>query len=452
MSIRPLALWMNGEFVGRWWSTRSGEGRLEYDRTWRTSRIGRPLSLSLPFAAEDAVLRGDVVDRWFDNLLPDSDAIRRRLGVMHRVDARDAHALLGAIGRDCVGALQVCPEDEPPSRVDTITCRPMTDADVAHHLLQVASPVSFGSPVASPRDFRISLAGAQEKSALLWHDGQWCIPTGATPTTHILKLPMGQVGAMQADFRSSVENEWLCLTLLRAMGLPAAESRIARFPGPNGHVSALVVTRFDRRRDTGTAHDWIVRLPQEDCCQATGTAADRKYESEGGPGLQRILTLLESGDRPHDDIHAFTLTQLAFWLLAARDGHAKNFSIFLRAGGRYRLTPIYDVLSAWPIVGTGAQELHLRDVQLAMALRGKAPHRRLDSIHVTHWRALAARAGGAGLFDAMVAMVETLPDALAAVEPQLPADFPLVVWERIRDGVLGQRTKFLAALAAGVEG
>ena len=209
MSGSPLALWMNGERVGRWWSTRSGEARLEYDRTWRESRIGRPISLSLPFAADDTVLRGDVVERWFDNLLPDSETIRRRLGAMHSVDSRDAHALLGAIGRDCVGALHLCPESEAPSRVDVITGHRITDAEVADHLLRVVAPLPFGSPEVSPRDFRISLAGAQEKTALLWHDGGWHIPTGATPTTHILKLPMGQVGAMQADFRSSVENEWL---------------------------------------------------------------------------------------------------------------------------------------------------------------------------------------------------------------------------------------------------
>jgi serine/threonine-protein kinase HipA len=439
---------MNGEFVGRWWSTRSGEGRLEYDQAWRQSRIGRPLSLSLPFGADHTALRGDVVERWFENLLPDSDIIRRRLGATHQVDARDAHALLGAIGRDCVGALQLCPDDEPPSRVDTITYHPLTEGEVAAHLLRVVSPLPFGSPDASTRDFRISLAGAQEKTALLWHDGGWCVPTGATPTTHILKLPMGQVGAMQADFRSSVENEWLCLTLLRAMGLPTAESRIAHFAGESGVVKALVVTRFDRRRDTDATRDWIVRLPQEDCCQATGTAADRKYESEGGPGIPRILTLLENSDRSQHDMRTFTLTQLAFWLLAAPDGHAKNFSIFLRASGRYRLTPIYDVLSAWPIVGKGPQELHVRDVQLAMALRGKKPHRRLDSIHVTHWRALAERAGVSDLFESMVAMVDAIPATLALVEPQLPADFPALVWERIRDGLLAQRERFQAAMVA----
>jgi len=261
-----LTLWMNGELVGRWWSTRSGEGRLEYDPSWRASPLGRPLSLSLPFHPEGEALRGAVVEQWFDNLLPDSDIIRRRLAAQYQVDARDPHALLGAIGRDCIGALHLCVDGETPGRVDVITSLPLTDEEVALHLLQVAAPLPFGSPSAPARDFRISLAGAQEKSALLWDGDRWCVPTGATPTTHILKLQMGQVGAVQADFSSSVENEWLCLTLLGVMGLPVAESHIGRFPGPEAPVAALVVTRFDRRRDVSAERDWIVRLPQEDCC------------------------------------------------------------------------------------------------------------------------------------------------------------------------------------------
>jgi serine/threonine-protein kinase HipA len=260
---------------------------------------------------------------------------------------------------------------------------------------------------------------------------------------------MGQVGAVKADFSNSVENEWLCLTLLGAMGLPVAESHIRKFPGPEAPVAALVVTRFDRRRDASAERDWIVRLPQEDCCQATGTPPDRKYEADGGPGINRILTLLEGSDRADADMRTFVLIQLAFWLLAAPDGHAKIFSILLRRRGQHRLTPIYDALSAWPIVGRGPQQLHARDVQMAMALRGTKPHRRLDTIHVTHWQQLADRAGVPGLFAAMVAMVDAVPATLATVEPQLPSDFPRLVWERIRDGMLAQRTRFLAAVAAG---
>ncbi len=451
MSSGPLTLWMNGAKVGRWWSTRGGESRLEYAPEWMADPRGRPISLSLPFTYDAGTLRGVMVDRWFDNLLPDSEAIRGRLAARHRVDPRDSHALLGAIGRDCVGALQLVPEGEDPGRVHAIEYRTVTDAEVASRLLSVPSGRPFDRGPDDDDMLRISLAGAQEKTAFLRHNGQWCVPTGATPTTHIFKLPLGEVAVVKADFSTSVENEWLCLTLLRAMELPAASCEVGHFPGPNGDVSALIVKRFDRLPTvsaTGTA--WIARLPQEDCCQVSGTPSSMKYESDGGPGVSRILDLLTTSDSSAADMSTFVQAQLAFWLLAAPDGHAKNFSIALHAGGRYTLTPLYDVLSAWPIIGAGPKEWHDRTVSLAMGIRGTSSlHRHLNKIHVTHWKRLALTAGVPFLFERMVAMVDAVPAALTAVEPQLPAGFPALVWERIRDGMLQQRARFQAALVAG---
>src|SRR5471030_752144 len=135
-------------------------------------------------------------------------------------------------------------------------------------------------------DLRLSIAGAQEKSALLWHQGQWQRPLGSTPTTHILKLPMGLVGAMRADMRTSVENEWLCSIIMRGFGLPVAHCEMARFED----MKVLVVERFDRRpAEDGS---WIVRLPQEDFCQATGTSPLHKYQADGGPGVSTIMEIL----------------------------------------------------------------------------------------------------------------------------------------------------------------
>jgi serine/threonine-protein kinase HipA len=446
VASRALNLWMNGDFVGRWWSSRSGEGRLEYDAAWCASARGRPLSISLPFTPDGAPLRGRTVDDWFENLLPDNDVIRRRIAARHGVDARDPHALLGAIGRECVGALQFARDGEDPGRVDTISGRALTESDVANRLIDVTRTHPFDGSSDTEDDFRISIAGAQEKTALLWHNGKWCVPHGPTPTTHIFKLPLGAVAALQADFSTSVENEWLCLSLLRAMGLDTATSEIGRFSGLTGHVTALIVTRFDRQHTRTDGREWIARLPQEDCCQATGTAADKKYERDGGPGIARILALLEGSDRPNDDTRTFVLAQLAFWMLAAPDGHAKNFSLALRPGRRYRLTPLYDVLSAWPIIGRGPRQWHSSKVGLAMGIRGSKLHRLLDKIHLAHWKRLAESTGVLGLFDAMVAMVDAVPSTLATVEPLLPADFPPLVWERISTGMLRQRERFLAAL------
>ena len=450
MGSRVLNLWMNGELVGRWWSSRGGESRLEYADEWMGSPRGRPISLSLPFTPGSSGPRGKVVEQWFDNLLPDSDAIRSRLGARYHVDGRDAHALLGAIGRDCVGALQLAPDGVDPGRVDNITARTLTPEMVAERLLAVPNARPFGGADYEDDDLRISIAGAQEKTALLWHNGTWCIPQGNTPTTHILKLPIGEVAALKADFSTSVQNEWLCLTLLSAMGLPAATSEIGRFSGQQGDVTALIVTRFDRQKTITNDREWIARIPQEDCCQATGTPASLKYERDGGPGIARILGILSGSETAELDASVFVRTQLVFWLLAAPDGHAKNFSLFIRAQGRYRLTPIYDVLSAWPIVGSGPKEWHVGKVGLAMGVRGKSGlNRYLPKIHLEHWKRLSSSTGITNLFETMIAMVETVPSVLASVESQLPTDFPTILWERMSDGMLRQRERFLGALHAG---
>src|SRR5690606_3986522 len=186
---RCLALWANGVHVGVWEVSGKGEDVLRYDPAWIQSPQGRALSLSLPFTLDNTPLRGAAVHNYFDNLLPDSDAIRRRLQARFRTMDTGAFALLAAIGRDCVGAIQLLPEGELPDDIFRIRAQPLTTHDLAGILrATAAAPAALGQQVAEDGDFRISLAGAQEKTAFILHDGQWCRPQGATPTTHIFKL------------------------------------------------------------------------------------------------------------------------------------------------------------------------------------------------------------------------------------------------------------------------
>jgi len=142
---------------------------------------------------------------------------------------------------------------------------------------------------------------------------------------------------------------------------------------------------------------------------------------------------------------ALALAQLAFWMLAATDGHAKTFSIQHRRGGRFQLAPMYDVLSAWPIIGRGPKQLSYQRAKLAMALRGQNAHVRLNEIHVRHWQRLAA-ACGPDVFDRMTAMVERVDAALQDVERRLPADFPSNVWSSVAEGMRRHSTRFLKDL------
>ena len=153
----------------------------------------------------------------------------------------------------------------------------------------------------------------------------------------------------------------------------------------------LVVERFDRR--LASTGDYWLRLPQEDFCQATGTPPRAKYESDGGPGLVDIARILQHSEARDDDLRTLLKAQLLFWLLAATDGHAKNFSIFLLPGGRYRLTPLYDVRSAWPVTGPGPNHLDYEQLRLAMALRGKNTHDRLRDIQRRHFNDTAQKCG-----------------------------------------------------------
>lgn len=452
--MAELHIWMNGQPVGVWSTLRTGTPVLRYHEAWVQSAEGRALSLSLPFTA-DLEHRGAVVNHYFDNLLPDSADIRRRIRRRFHAKSDEAFDLLTAIGRDCVGAVQLLPPGARPAGWDRVEAEPLKDAEVEAILRSVTTEQPLGQ-AGNEDDFRISIAGAQEKTALLRMGRRWYRPHGATPTTHILKLPLGLVGHMRADMTDSVENEWLCARIMAALGFDMAPTEMATFGG----TKVLVVTRFDRRwqgvppgaetkaRFRPPEGAWIARLPQEDFCQALGVAPDRKYQNDGGPSVQDCLGVLAQGESAAADRATFALAQLAFWLLAATDGHAKNFSIAHRRGGRFALRPLYDVLSAWPIIGDGANRIAYEGTKLAMSIRGQRnQHYRLRDIQARHWRRLAD-AAGPGVWTRMIEMVVQVDAAVAEVEAELPAGFPGRTWGPTAAGLRRHATAFLRGVEA----
>lgn len=438
MSNRHLIAWMNGEFVGTWGIDR-GIHFFDYAESWIHSELARPLSLSLPLLPTR--LRGERIENYFDNLLPDNDDIRRRIRQRYRTRSTDVFELLAEIGRDCVGAVQLLPSGEAPQGLTRIEGEPLDEADIEALLRDLTSAPAFGTGDPERHDFRISIAGAQEKTALLRHNNTWCIPKGATPTTHILKLPLGEITRYRADFSTSVENEWLCSQIVREFGLDVAETSMATF----GDQRALVVERFDREWITPSrlAEPYLIRIPQEDLCQAMGQPPRLKYEKDGGPGMRACLDLLRTSDAPDEARLHFVLSQLAFWLLAATDGHAKNFSIFLKRGGVFGPTPLYDILSAWPVIGKGARQLPYQEAGLAMALRSKNSHYSLGNIQPRHWHQLAHLTGGQPVWDAMLSMIDDVEAALTRVESRLARNFPGQVWDAISAGVRRHQKTFV---------
>jgi serine/threonine-protein kinase HipA len=143
---RTLSIWTNGQRVGTWTFNRRGEHSLQYDSEWMGSAAGRPLSLSLPFTG-DVALKGDRVGNFFDNLLPDSETIRLRIATRFKTEGIEAFDLLQAIGRDCVGAVQLLGEDESPTHLQTITGTHLSDSEMESLLVQTTRSGPMGNLV-----------------------------------------------------------------------------------------------------------------------------------------------------------------------------------------------------------------------------------------------------------------------------------------------------------------
>lgn len=424
---------MNGELVGEWRRPTGGGQEFLYAESWLTSPAARPISLSMPQRPSREPYRAGV-EVFFDNLLPDNRQIRERIQRRFHTASIGAFDLLEEIGRDCVGALQLLPPDQAAPDIRQITGERPTSKGVSE-LLARSLGTTFAREEASDETFRISLAGAQEKTALLFRNGAWQRPTGATPTTHILKLPLG-VNPQGIDLSTSIENEWLCSEMVRAYGIEAAKCRIETYD----EQKTLVVERFDRR--LAADGKWYLRLPQEDFCQATATSPGLKYESDGGPGIGAIMDLLLGSERSTEDRRDFMRTQLVFWMLAVIDGHAKNFSVFLLPGGAYRLTPRYDILSAYPVLGHGRGRLSTQKIRMAMAVQGKNRHYRWNEIRTRHWIETAKGCGFGDMKSVVEGVIVRTPVVVDQVRRNIPAGFPSDIADSMLTGIRARPKHF----------
>ena len=420
-SYQPLSVFQNGRIVGRLNRETSGAIDFRYDAEWLGRERPFPISLSLPLR-EDRYIGAPVL-AVFDNLLPDGEPIRKHIAERVGAQGADTFSLLAALGHDCVGALQCLPEGVDPGPAGGTEAQEVSAADIAHIIRNLGR-----NPLGVDQDesFRISIAGAQEKTALLWREGHWYKPSGSTATTHIIKPQIGKL-AGGIDLSNSVENEYLCLKLVSALGVPTAEAEIAEFEDQK----ALVVKRFDRR---WLPDGRLMRLQQEDFCQALSVASTRKYQPDGGPGMLQIINLLKSSDTPEQDIATFVRANIIFWLLGATDGHAKNFSIFLNPTG-FRLTPLYDVLSSQPSLDTG--QIQRKQFKLAMSI-GKNRHYLIHQLLPRHFMQTAEQAGIS--LKSVATTVEELRDTAAksvtAVVEGLGNSIPPSVFESVQKGTI----------------
>ena len=435
MRLQSLMVAMNGEEIGTLYRDGDGAMSFQYATSWLQDVDARPISLSLPLRSERH--RGTAVFNFFQNLLPDSDAILTRMQTRFQVATTHPFDLLAAIGRDCVGAIQLYPANSQLPPVTSMTATPLTESQIAA-LLAGYQTAPLG--MTEHNDFRISLAGAQEKTALLWFQGRWQQPLGSSATSHIFKLPIGRLEHHNIDLSDSCENEWLCLQIAKAFGFEAANAELATF----GDKKVLIVERFDRRWSQNG--QWLMRLPQEDFCQAMGIAPALKYQADGGPGVADSMKLLMGSRLASADRETFFRTQILFWMLAAIDGHGKNFSLFIEAGSSYRLTPIYDVLSAFPLFASGG--IQEKKAKMAMALEGKNRQYHVSMIQPRHFISTAEKIGFSvpKTIEMMQQMADATEQVITLVRANLPAGFPESISNAIFDGLNGQADKIKRAL------
>ncbi|EHD7093825.1 autotransporter outer membrane beta-barrel domain-containing protein [Escherichia coli] len=195
------------------------------------------------------------------------------------------------------------------------------------------------------------------------------------------------------------------------------------------------IEAFDRRWNA--ERTVLLRLPQEDMCQTFGLPSSVKYESDGGPGIARIMAFLMGSSEALKDRYDFMKFQVFQWLIGATDGHAKNFSVFIQAGGSYRLTPFYDIISAFPVLGgTG---IHISDLKLAMGLNAsKGKKTAIDKIYPRHFLATAKvlRFPEVQMHEILSDFARMIPAALDNVKTSLPTDFPENVVTAVETNVL----------------
>lgn len=326
-----------------------GRLRFDYDEEYRASPGATPLSLSMPLQVRSHAER--TITPWLWGLLPDNDAVLARWARHFHVSLSSPFSLLATqVGEDCAGAVRFISPDPivgDATRVGGVTW--LTENEVAQRLRDLRDDAT--SWLGRSFTGQFSLAGAQAKTALLFENGRWGVPSGSRATTHILKPAVA--GLDDHDL-----NEHLCLDAARRVGLIAVRTKVTQFAGE----SAIVVDRYDRRAVGGA----IIRVHQEDLCQALAHAPARKYQNEGGPGPSDVVALVRGAMAPSvadDAVSRFVDALIWNWLIAGTDAHAKNYSLLL-AGNQVRLAPLYDIASALPY-GT-----HEKKLRFAMKIGG----------------------------------------------------------------------------------
>ncbi len=361
---KHLEALLNDKHAGIIERTKTGKQRLVYDEEYVANPRAIPISRSLPLTKRTHDTTSTANFMW--GLLPDNPLTLDAWGKRYKVSPNNPFGLLAAVGEDCPGAIQLIEPGTDIAKCEGVTW--LSEKNVAERIKALrADP---GAARTMDDKGRVSLPGAQTKTALYKTGEKWGVPNGRTPTTHILKPE-------PAAYPGLASNEHFTSLLLRELGLPSPTTQVVDYGG----IPVFITQRYDRL----IGRDGMVRrIHQEDMCQAMGIPPQKKYQSEGGPGIPQIMEVLRYSEDADVDRDRFMRSQALNFVVANTDAHGRNYSILYGQGGRFRLGPLYDVACL------GAYAESQTSLELAMSIGGE---RLLQQIKPKHWTKVAISSG-----------------------------------------------------------
>ena len=356
-----LNVWTNGHHVGYLWHDERNEIGFQYSAEWLENPVRFPVSKTLPLRAKafEPGAENGVAHNYFANLLPEADS-RKRICREKKISVDNDFELLRAIGGECAGALSIL-GDESQDAVPQY--RELSNDDLTE-LLRVRNPAVVVKEGDNPP--RLSLAGAQDKTPVKYEDGKFYIPLDNALSTHILKYRLRDINHVPA---------YETITMWTAAELKLDVSKIDYYTHEDEPFT------LGKRYDRIITPDGLVRLHQEDFCQASGRSSSSKYEHEGGPTFAECLQLVkEHSTQPLKDIPRLIQWQVFNYLVGNSDAHAKNLSFLYGQDNTTRLSPFYDLIAihAWPS--------HVFNHDLALSIGGVT---NINNIKREHWEKLA---------------------------------------------------------------
>jgi serine/threonine-protein kinase HipA len=402
------------KLAGRLRQDQASRFEFQYDPNWLADAEAIPISVRLPLRPEPF---GDVPCRiFFGNLLPEGatrQIITAKLGISESNDFK----LLEILGGECAGALSLLPEGQETSASGSYEPLARKDLD------RMIEEMPQNPLLLAHEDLRLSLAGAQQKIPLYYEDGKFFLPHGSFASSHILKPAI-------PGLEGIVENEAFCMELARKVGLPIPPTMVIA-----GKHPFYLIERYDRRRGED---GMLIRLHQEDFCQALGFSDGRKYEADGGPGFKTCFGLAaDHSTQPALDKMIMLRWAIFNYLIGNCDAHAKNLSMLITRED-YQLSSLYDLLST-RVYGRLSQKF-------AMRIGGQY---RSDWVLKEHWKNLAAEAGVGtkAVLDLCRELGEATPEAAGPLAASFVKEHGAKdTIEKIRKHVLSTSKKMLETL------